>query len=53
VHVYDNTVVHSAVPIGTYETVGEFVSPEETARRLAEAGIVIADGSRSGSVSRV
>ena len=53
VHVYDTTIVHSAVPIGTYETVGEYVSPAESARRLAEAGIVIADGRRTDSVSRV
>jgi 3',5'-cyclic AMP phosphodiesterase CpdA len=53
VHVYDETVVHSAVPIGTYETVGEYVSPDETARRLADAGIRIADGSRRNSISRV
>ncbi|WP_369792556.1 hypothetical protein [Williamsia sp. D3] len=53
VHVYDTTIVHSAVPIGTYETVGEYVSPAESARRLAEAGIVIADGRRADSVSRV
>jgi 3',5'-cyclic AMP phosphodiesterase CpdA len=53
VHVYDETVVHSAVPIGTYDTVGEYVSPEETARRLEAAGIRIADGSRRSSVSGV
>jgi 3',5'-cyclic AMP phosphodiesterase CpdA len=53
VHVYDTTIVHSVVPIGAYDTVGEYVSPAETARRLAEAGIIIADGSRADSVSRV
>ncbi|WP_423917583.1 phosphodiesterase [Frigoribacterium sp. 2-23] len=42
VHVYENTVVHSVVPIGTYATVGEYVSPESTAERLALAGVRIA-----------
>ena len=40
-HVYPDTIVHSVVPIGTYETVGEEVSAAETARRLAAAGIRI------------
>lgn len=53
IHVYDNTIVHSAVPIGTYETVGEYVSPEETATRLADAGVQIPDSTRRGAVSRV
>jgi len=41
VHVYPDTIVHSIVPIGTYRTVGEYVSPAETAERLAAAGIRI------------
>ena len=41
VHVYDDTVVHSVVPTGLHSTVGEYVSPAETARRLAEAGVQI------------
>ncbi|HEY5858283.1 MAG TPA: phosphodiesterase [Aldersonia sp.] len=41
VHVYDDTVVHSVVPTGTHTSVGEYVSPTETARRLAEAGVRI------------
>ncbi|BBZ03771.1 3',5'-cyclic adenosine monophosphate phosphodiesterase CpdA [Mycolicibacterium chitae] len=41
VHVYPDTIVHSVVPIGTYATVGEAVSADETARRLREAGIRI------------
>ncbi|THG32367.1 phosphodiesterase [Naasia lichenicola] len=40
VHVYDETVLHSVVPIGGYEQVS-YVSPEETERLLAEAGILI------------
>ncbi|ROS62097.1 3',5'-cyclic AMP phosphodiesterase CpdA [Frigoribacterium sp. PhB160] len=42
VHVYDDTVVHSVVPIGSYAPVGEYVSPERTAERLALAGVRIA-----------
>jgi 3',5'-cyclic AMP phosphodiesterase CpdA len=41
VHVYENTIVHSVVPLGRSATVGEYVSPEATRRRLAEAGIRI------------
>jgi hypothetical protein len=33
--------VHSVVPLGKSPTVGEYVSPEATRRRLAEAGIRI------------
>jgi Icc protein len=40
VHVYDETVLHSVVPIGGYDQVS-YVSPEETERRLADAGILI------------
>lgn len=53
IHVYDSTIVHSAVPIGTYETVGEYVSPQQTANRLAEAGVEIADSTRNSTESRV
>ena len=63
VHVYDDTIVHSVVPLGTGLTVGEPVTPEEAARRLAAAGVVIpeplterpvvgAGGSRAGSAVR-
>ncbi|WP_142058664.1 phosphodiesterase [Pseudarthrobacter sp. B4EP4b] len=41
VHVYEHTIVHSVVPMGRSTTVGEYVSPEETARRLAAAGVRI------------
>jgi hypothetical protein len=40
VHVYDDTVMHSVVPIGVHPEVS-FVSPEETSRRLAEANVLI------------
>jgi len=33
--------VHSVVPLGSTPTVGEYVTPEETERRLAAAGIRI------------
>ncbi|MEO7587829.1 MAG: phosphodiesterase [Arachnia sp.] len=38
VHVYEDTVMHSVVPIGTYPTVGRYVDAEETAALLARAG---------------
>jgi 3',5'-cyclic AMP phosphodiesterase CpdA len=41
VHVYEHTIVHSVVPLGSTPTVGEYVTPEETERRLAAAGIRI------------
>ncbi|HEY8589944.1 MAG TPA: phosphodiesterase [Naasia sp.] len=40
VHVYGDTVMHSVVPIGGYAEVS-YVSPEETSRRLADAGVLI------------
>lgn len=41
VHVYEHTIVHSVVPLGTAPTVGEYISAEETQRRLAAAGVRI------------
>jgi 3',5'-cyclic AMP phosphodiesterase CpdA len=41
VHVYEHTIVHSVVPLGATPTVGEPVSPEDTQKRLAAAGIQI------------
>src|SRR5690554_1516588 len=41
IHVYDDTVLHSVVPIGEYAAVA-YVSPEETAAILAKNGITIA-----------
>lgn len=41
VHVYEHTIVHSVVLLGSTPTVGEHVSAAETQRRLAEAGIRI------------
>ncbi|MCS5732404.1 phosphodiesterase [Herbiconiux daphne] len=42
VHVYENTVLHSVVPVGTYQTL-DFITAEETKRRLAAEGVVIAE----------
>ncbi len=41
VHVYEHTIVHSVVPLGNAPTVGEYVSAEESQRRLAAAGVRI------------
>lgn len=46
VHVYPDTVVSSVVPMSSDPTVGEYVPPEETERRLAAAGVRIADSVR-------
>jgi 3',5'-cyclic AMP phosphodiesterase CpdA len=40
VHVYENTVLHSVVPVGEYESL-RYVSAEETAAILEAQGIVI------------
>ena len=42
VHVYDNTIVHSVVPVGQSLAL-DYVDAAETQRRLSAAGIVIAD----------
>jgi 3',5'-cyclic AMP phosphodiesterase CpdA len=42
VHVYENTVLHSVVPVGNYPTL-DHITAEETKRRLAANGVVIAD----------
>ncbi|MEO7146659.1 MAG: phosphodiesterase [Terrimesophilobacter sp.] len=41
IHVYDDTVLHSVVPVGGYATVA-YVTPEETAAILTRKGITIA-----------
>lgn len=38
VHVYDDTVVHSVVPIDAPRTL-EFIDPDEARRRLSDAGV--------------
>jgi 3',5'-cyclic AMP phosphodiesterase CpdA len=47
VHVYDQTIVHSVVPVGQSQAQDaaplEYIDAAETRRRLAEAGVVIQD----------
>ncbi|SEB57748.1 3',5'-cyclic AMP phosphodiesterase CpdA [Paramicrobacterium humi] len=40
VHVYESTVLHSVVPVGAYAAL-DYIPADESARRLAEQGIVI------------
>ncbi|RJU02504.1 phosphodiesterase [Arthrobacter frigidicola] len=40
VHVYPGTIINSVVPIGSFPTVGRYISPEEAQRRLGIAGII-------------
>lgn len=42
VHVYDDGILHSVVPLGEYATL-DYVDPVETDRRLAASGILIRD----------
>ncbi|RAX46336.1 phosphodiesterase [Arthrobacter sp. AQ5-06] len=53
VHVYEHTIVHSVVPLGSAATVGEHVTPEMTAERLAAAGVSIPDSAKAGGVRKV
>jgi 3',5'-cyclic AMP phosphodiesterase CpdA len=46
VHVYENTVLHSVVPLGTYGEVS-YVTAEETTAILAREGITIAPAAAS------
>lgn len=41
IHVYPETILHSVVPMGTGNLVGEYISPEQSAKNLLEAGIVV------------
>ena len=52
VHVYEHTIVHSVVPLGQTPTVGEFVSAEDTQKRLAAAGIVIPERAKTQGVTK-
>ena len=49
VHVYANTVLHSVVPVGETSAL-DYVDAAETAKRLAEAGVMIAPAT-NGPVS--
>ena len=42
VHVYPTTVLHSVVPLGSFPAL-DFIDAEESTRRLAASGVVIAD----------
>ena len=53
VHVYEHTIVHSVVPLGSTPTVGEYVTPEETADRLAAAGVRIPEKAKPVRGARV
>ncbi len=41
VHVYDDTVLHSVVPVGTYPVVAKWVTAEETAAILEARGVTV------------
>ncbi|MCV7146164.1 phosphodiesterase [Mycobacterium riyadhense] len=41
VHVYQDTVVHSVIPLGGGQTVGTFVSPAQAKRNITDSGIFI------------
>ncbi|OBI54585.1 phosphodiesterase [Mycobacterium sp. E787] len=51
VHVYQDTVVHSVIPLGGGETVGTFVSPVEARQKLAEIGLFIEPSQRDSLFS--
>lgn len=51
VHVYQDAIVHSVVPLGGGNTVGTFVSPDQAQRNIAEIGIFI-EPSRRDSLFR-
>ena len=42
VHIYDDTIVHSVVPLETTTTL-EYIDPDEARRRLATAGVASRD----------
>ena len=46
VHVYQDTVVHSVIPLGTGRTVGTFVSPAQAQRKITESGMFIEPSQR-------
>ena len=51
VHVYRGTIVHSVVTLDDGQTVGEYVPPEETAARLAAAGVRIPASNETDQLS--
>ncbi len=46
VHVYQDTVVHSVIPLGAGKTVGTFVSPAQAQRKITESGMFIEPSQR-------
>ena len=46
VHVYQDTVVHSVIPLGTGKTVGTFVSPAQARHKITESGLFIEPSAR-------
>jgi len=51
VHVFEDSVVHTVVPLGSHATVGESVSPSATAKKLALAGVRIEEAPQPSEVS--
>ena len=51
VHVYQDTVVHSVIPLGAGKTVGTFVSPAQAQRKIAESGMFIEPSRRDSLFS--
>jgi 3',5'-cyclic-AMP phosphodiesterase len=52
VHVYQDSVVHSVVPLGTGKTVGTFVSGPQAQRKLTDSGIFIEPSRRDSLFSQ-
>jgi len=46
VHVYQDTVVHSVIPLGAGKTVGTFVSPAQAQRKITDSGMFIEPSQR-------
>jgi 3',5'-cyclic AMP phosphodiesterase CpdA len=51
VHVYQDTIVHSVIPLGTGPTVGTFVEPGQAKRQITESGIFIEPSRRDSLFS--
>jgi 3',5'-cyclic-AMP phosphodiesterase len=52
VHVYQDTVVHSVIPLGSGKTVGTFVSPALARRKIADGGMFIEPSQRDSLFSQ-
>jgi Icc protein len=51
VHIYQDTVVHSVIPLGTGKTVGTFVSPVQAQTKIATSGMFIEPSGRDALFS--